>query len=140
MQNLNNSPARWDENDKYIRDPSDPKAKPYSTNQVAANQEHKNRVTLYHKTHGRRVFNKVDDDIQALEKEGWRDTPFVHPRHPDEKVELESVNLSENQQAERDALYAEAAKLGIDGRRYKQWSMDKLRKEVLKAAKAADSQ
>lgn len=127
MENLRDTPARYEENELYARDPLSNHSKPYSTKQLRANEEHKLKVTMYHKEHGRRKFHKHDLD-EAI-ADGWRDVPYIHPRHPKKKIEdqqeQESTPLL-------DALRDEAEKMGVtvDLR----WGEKRLKKEILEAA------
>ena len=132
-ENLNNSPARLEENEQYLRDPTSPSGKPYSTEQKAANERHKHRETLYHVTEGRRVFDK--SEVEAAKKEGWRDVPFVHPRHPNKKIDVPRETSQENAQEvdeELEILRTEATEMGL--KVDKRWSKQRLKDEILKEA------
>lgn len=131
MENLQDSPATFEENQEYLKDRTSAEGKPYSTKQVAANAAHARRTTLYHKTlHpqqlGRKNFD-IDEVEQAL-KDGYRDTPFIHPRHPKLKIVEETP---EHKIPELKVLKAEAEALGIKVKG--NWGIKKL-KEVIKAA------
>lgn len=124
MENLNDSPARFEDNEHYLKDPTSPSSKPYSTKQQAANERWRMRETLYHEVHGRKVFNK--DEVEDAKAEGWRDVPFIHPKNPDKKVEAvetEEIKL----------LREEAEKMGI--KVDKRWSSKRLQDEMLKVSK-----
>jgi len=125
MENLNDSPARFEDNEHYLKDPTSPSSKPYSSKQKEANARWGMRETLYHEKEGRRVFNK--DEVEEAKKNGWRDVPFVHPRHPKKKVEapVETDELK--------LLREEAEKMGIEVD--KRWGSKRLQDEMLKASK-----
>ena len=128
-ENLHDSPARLEEHEQYLRDPTSTGGKPYSSKQRAANEEHKRRVTLCHKTEGRQKFDA--SEVENAMKNGWRDTPFVHPRHPG-KI-LDTVEPAEQEPTpEMQALLGEAKKLGIAVD--KRWGQKRLQDEILKAA------
>ncbi len=116
-ENINDTPARFEENEEYLRDPISNSAKPYSTKQEAANREHAEKVWMYHKTEGARLFDK--DDVP----EGWQDTPFEHPNNPDHQPEpVENDELK--------ALREEAEDMGIEVD--KRWGVKRLKEEMIK--------
>ena len=121
-ENLNDSPARLEENEEYQRDPYSTQGKPYSTKQLAANARHGQRETLYHNEHGRRVFMR--DEVEDAKKDGWRDVPFVHPRHPENVIEIDDPEMK--------ALVKEAQEMGIkvDKRWNKKRLISKMREAV----------
>ena len=127
MENLRDTPARYEENELYQRDPLSNHAKPFSSKQMKANEQHKRLVTLYHKEHGRQKFDR--DEMQSKMAEGWRDVPFVHPRHPDKKIDAQKEQESPPL---IDALRDEAVKMGVTVD--KRWGEKKLKEEILKAA------
>lgn len=127
MENIHNSAATLEQHTQYLKDPTRPEAKPYSSKQVEANEAHKQRVTLYHKTLnadvlGRKVFHI--DEVEQAKKDGWVDTPYIHPRHPNKVVEEAAVTPT------LEALRSEAKTMGItvDQR----WGEKRLKAEMLK--------
>ena len=132
-ENLNNSPARLEENDAYLRDPTDPQGKPYSTEQKAANIRHKQRVTLYHEKEGRRVFDRSEE--KEMMAQGWQDTPIYHPKNPDVKnIANVSHGTSEKDDIDEELqiLRNEATEMGL--KVDKRWSKQRLKDEILKEA------
>ena len=131
-ENLNNSPARFEENEQYLRDPTSPSGKPYSTEQKAANERHKRRVTLYHETEGRRVFDRSEE--KEMLAKGWQDAPIVHPKNPNVKnVKNVSRETSETEvDEELEILRNEASEMGL--KVDKRWSKQRLKDEILKEA------
>lgn len=123
-ENINDTPARYEENVEYLRDPLSNSAKPYSSKQSTANDEHRDRVWLYHKEHGGRIFSRHDVD-QALE-DGWSEKCFEHPNNPSHQT-AKAVDTPE-----LEALRGEAEKLGI--KVDKRWTQKRLLEEMEKAA------
>lgn len=126
MENLHNTAATYDQNQDYLKDPTRPESKPYSTKQQAANQAQGGRSWLYHKTKGEQIFDA--EDMEQAEKDGWSNTPFKHPNNPDHQA---PVDASENN-SETDALKLEAERIGL--KVDKRWSNKRLREEIVKAA------
>lgn len=125
-ENLNDSPATYEENQAYLRDPLDPKSKPYSSKQVAANEAHRLVTHLYHKNHeaGRDFYI---EEVEQAKADGWVDVPFVHPNNPEHK-EPEITS-------ERTLLFEEAERLGV--KVDKRLSDTKLRAAIVEAGKVS---
>lgn len=126
--NVNDSPATYEQNREYLRDPTSPRAKPYSTAQKAANVENGQRQWLYHpKEPNGKIFLK--SEVAARLAEGWTDTRGVK----DPKVasaEVDKTPLPDSY--EREVLFKEAEGMGVQVD--KRWSTKKLRETILKAA------
>ncbi len=106
-ENLHDTPARFEENLKYLQDPTDKEGKPYSSKQVAANKARKSQTWLYHEKFGGRVFKEAD--IEAAMDDGWCEEPFVHPNNPQHQPPTVP-----SASAERDVLLAEAKEMGLN--------------------------
>jgi len=128
--NLNDSPATFEQNQQYLKDPMSAQGRPYSTKQMAANRNHGSKVRLYHKDYkkdnGGKLFDA--DEVDAAISEGWSDIPFINHNNPEEKVERVEAKETD----ERKALIAEAEKMNI--KIDKRWSDDKIKKAMLEAA------
>ena len=123
-ENLHDTPARLEQHNTYLKDPTNPEGKPYSSKQAAANQMHKTKVTLYHAIHGTHTFD-ADECIPAM-ADGWRDTPYVHPNNPDHQPPVDET-------AEDNEIEALRAELTNMGRKFdKRWGKERLRQELLK--------
>lgn len=130
------TPATGEQNENFQRNQDDPKGKPFSTKQLAANKAHAERETLYHKTEGRRVFHK--SEVEEAKAEGWRDVPFYHPKHPKRLITLGDEKPSEAEEAEEiegdkelDALRSEFEKL-FKKAPDKRWGKTRLIEEMTK--------
>ena len=120
--NMYDTAASKEQHETFLRNPDDPKGKPYSTKQEAANAAHKRLVTLYHKTHGTRAFNREDEEMARAD--GWVDTPYVHPNNPDHQ----SPEVVEDNEVE--ILHKELTDMG---RKFdKRWGKERLRQELSK--------
>jgi isopentenyldiphosphate isomerase len=106
-ENINDTPARYDQNNEYLRDPMNTQAKPYSTKQMTANQSHANKVWVYNEDGGKIVSL---EEAKKLLSDGWKDSPYAHPNAL--KTEAENVGLK------------------VD----KRWGAKKLKDELLKAS------
>ena len=130
-ENLHDTPATYEQNLEYLRDPDKPEAKPYSTRQKAANEENKNWCTLYHKIHapgnnGGRDFRR--EDVEQAMEDGWQDSPILHPNDP----AVTAVAVKQPMTPERELLLAEATKLGLHPA--DTWPIEQLRQAVVEAA------
>jgi hypothetical protein len=56
-ENLLNTPATKAQNTAYAADRTDPMGKPYSKEQIAGNAKAVGRTRLFHKKHGKNVFD-----------------------------------------------------------------------------------
>ena len=132
-ENLHDTPATYEQNLAYLKNPESPESKKYSSKQAEANIAHKTKVMLYHADHdggvGGRVFDREDAEDAAAA--GWVDTPFKHPNNPDHQPVPEPVASPE-----RDMLIDEAEKLGITID--KRWGLERLRKAIVKAQPEID--
>lgn len=134
-ENLRDTPATYEENLDYLRDPEHPKSKPYSSKQKAANAEHARHVTLYHKIHapgleGGRDF--LREEVEAAKAEGWVTRPILHPNDPN--VSTSRAAVVQPMTPERQILLEEAAKLGLQVK--DTTPIDQLRADILDAASA----
>lgn len=128
--NYNDTPSTYEENLEYLRDPTSPRAKEYSTAQKAANAENRTRQWLYHPKEPKgKIFSK--DEVAAKLKEGWSD----HRIPEGEETVVEVNKTIPGDSYEREVLFQEAESMGIQVD--KRWSTKKLRETILKAAPGA---
>lgn len=123
-ENINDSPARYEENEDFLRDPMSNTAKPYSRKQKEANYNHARKTWLYHKTEGAKLFDK--DEVEDAFEDGWVDVPFKHPNNPKHVAPTKE----EKESPEYLALKEEAEGLGI--KVDKRWGLKKLTEEIMK--------
>jgi len=122
MENLNDTPARFEENEQYLRDPESPQAKPYSTKQLMANDSHAQNVWVYDKEEGGKLVSR--EEAEDLLADGWKDEPYEHPNNPNAKKSEKVVETDEVK-----ALRDELDEMGIDYD--KRWGAAKLKKALL---------
>lgn len=128
-ENIHDNSSTKTQNDIYLVDPLNPRAKPYSTVQKAANEANKGRAILYYKDgpDGGRVFEA--HEVEAALAKGWRDTPYKHPNNPEHVPPVEPETASS---PERDVLMMEAKELGLNP--HPRLGVDKLRKLIAEAS------
>ena len=116
MENINDTPARFEENQDYLRDPLSTTAKPYSTKQQQANEEHASKVWLYNKDGGK-LFSR--DEAEEAMKDGWKPEPYKKAK---EEKPVEDAELK--------ALREEAKDMGV--KVDKRWNKKRLMEEMEK--------
>lgn len=145
-ENQNDSPALYEENLDYLRDPENPRSKPYSTKQQAAHDAVAAVTMLYHSDTeldpGGRGKTFQREEVEQAMADGWSDVPFEHPNnpkhvHPSMGKQPEAEAATESPSAERSLLMEEARRLGLKPAH--NIGIDKLQAMIAKASEDGNS-
>ena len=122
-ENLNDTAATKEQNDIYLRDPTNPGGKPFSIQQQRSNEAAKRKTMLYSEDHPTKgVVFDIDEAPDAM-ADGWVDAPLVHPNNPNPVVEPV-------QDTELKALWAEVDRIGVTPRPHHRSGKEKLMKAI----------